>query len=138
MRVVTAQSHLLLSCTGALQGPPMKLLWFKGAVGGRLFTAISHGRIGNVVKNESQPQAGERWCSRHSCPAASNSLQSCHRDANCKGLAETDNTHAKKKMVQRKRERKTKQNKLSEQQFLPSSTVQSALVFLVLADRSGT
>lgn len=58
MRAVAARSHLLLRCTGALQGPPMKLLWFKGAVGGRLFTAISHGRIGDVVKNGSQPRAG--------------------------------------------------------------------------------
>lgn len=55
----------------------MKLLWFKGAVGGRLFTAISHGRIGDVVKNESQPRVGEHWCSRHSGTAASNSLQLC-------------------------------------------------------------
>lgn len=41
---------LLLRCTGALQGSPRNLLGFKGAVGGSLFTAISHGRIGDVVQ----------------------------------------------------------------------------------------
>ena len=41
--------HLLLRCTGVLQGSPRNRLWFKGAVGGRLFTAIAHGRIGDVV-----------------------------------------------------------------------------------------
>lgn len=33
-----------------LQGSPRNLLGFKGAVGGSLFTAISHGRIGDVVQ----------------------------------------------------------------------------------------
>lgn len=42
--------YLLLRCTGALQGSPRNLLGFKGAVGGSLFTAISHGRIGDVVQ----------------------------------------------------------------------------------------
>lgn len=43
------ETHLLLRCTGVLQGSPWNLLWFKGAIGGRLLTAISHGRIGDVV-----------------------------------------------------------------------------------------
>lgn len=42
--------YLLLRCAGALQGSPRNLLGFKGAVGGSLFTAISHGRIGDVVQ----------------------------------------------------------------------------------------
>lgn len=42
--------YLLLRCTGAWQGSPRNLLGFKGAVGGSLFTAISHGRIGDVVQ----------------------------------------------------------------------------------------
>lgn len=33
-----------------MQGSPRNLLGFKGAVGGSLFTAISHGRIGDVVQ----------------------------------------------------------------------------------------
>ncbi len=42
--------YLLLRCTGELQGSPRNLLGFNGAVGGSLFTAISHGRIGDVVQ----------------------------------------------------------------------------------------
>lgn len=34
--------------SGLLQGPPEKRRWAKGAEGGRLFTASSHGRIGDV------------------------------------------------------------------------------------------
>lgn len=33
-----------------MQGSPRNLLGFNGAVGGSLFTAISHGRIGDVVQ----------------------------------------------------------------------------------------
>lgn len=47
--------YLLLRCTGALQGSPRNLLGFKGAVGGSLFTAISHGRIGDVVQTSHTP-----------------------------------------------------------------------------------
>lgn len=47
---VRLEFYLLLRCTGALQGSPRNLLGFKGAVGGSLFTAISHGRIGDVVQ----------------------------------------------------------------------------------------
>lgn len=47
---VRSEFYLLLRCTGALQGSPRNLLGFKGAVGGSLFTAISHGRIGDVVQ----------------------------------------------------------------------------------------
>lgn len=36
--------------SGLLQGPPEKRRWAKGAEGGRLFTASSHGRIGDVGK----------------------------------------------------------------------------------------
>lgn len=42
--------YLLLRCTGALQGSLRNLLGFNGAVGGSLVTAISHGRIGDVVQ----------------------------------------------------------------------------------------
>ena len=45
-----------------LQGSPKNLLGFKGAVGGSLFTAISHGRIGDVVQTsharERKPYTG--------------------------------------------------------------------------------
>ena len=51
--------YLLLRCTGALQGSPRNLLGFKGAVGGSLFTAISHGRIGDVVQNESRKETAQ-------------------------------------------------------------------------------
>lgn len=34
--------------SGLLQGPPENRRWLKGAEGGRLFTASSHGRIGDV------------------------------------------------------------------------------------------
>jgi len=47
--------YLLLRCTGALHGSPRNLLGFKGAVGGSLFTAISHGRIGDVVQTSHTP-----------------------------------------------------------------------------------
>lgn len=47
--------YLLLRCTGVLQGSPRNLLGFKGAVGGSLFTAISHGRIGDVVQTSHAP-----------------------------------------------------------------------------------
>lgn len=36
--------------SGLLQGPPEKRRWLKGVEGGRLFTASSHGRIGDVRK----------------------------------------------------------------------------------------
>lgn len=42
--------YLLLNCTGTWQGSPRNLLGFRGAVGDSLFTAISHGRIGDVVQ----------------------------------------------------------------------------------------
>lgn len=48
-RTDKASVYLLLRCTAVLQGSPRNLLGFKGAVGGSLFTAISHGRIGDVV-----------------------------------------------------------------------------------------
>ena len=41
-----------------LQGSPRNLLWFKGAVGGRLVTAISHGRIGDVVGTDEKESRG--------------------------------------------------------------------------------
>ena len=54
--------YLLLRCTGALQGSPRNLLGFKGAVGGSLFTAISHGRIGDVVQtSHTQGKETVQW-----------------------------------------------------------------------------
>lgn len=40
--------YLRRRLSGLLQGPPEKRCWLKGAEGGRLFTASSHGRIGDV------------------------------------------------------------------------------------------
>lgn len=60
---------LLLRCTVALQGSPRNLLGFKGAVGGSLFTAISHGRIGDVVQTSHALGEGTvQW--RHSYVAS--------------------------------------------------------------------
>lgn len=46
---------LLLRCAGVLQGSPRNLRGFKGAVGGSLFTATSHGRIGDVEQTSHAP-----------------------------------------------------------------------------------
>lgn len=43
-----AAPYLRRRWSGLLQGPPEKRRWLKGAEGGRLFTASSHGRIGDV------------------------------------------------------------------------------------------
>lgn len=42
------QPYLRRRWSGLLQGPPEKRRWANGAEGGRLFTASSHGRIGDV------------------------------------------------------------------------------------------
>lgn len=44
----TLHPYLRRRWSGLLQGPPEKRRWAKGAEGGRLFTASSHGRIGDV------------------------------------------------------------------------------------------
>lgn len=45
-----------------MQGSPRNLLGFKGAVGGSLFTAISHGRIGDVVQtSHTQGKETVQW-----------------------------------------------------------------------------
>lgn len=69
-------THLLLRWTGVLQGSPRNLLWFKGAGGGRLFTAISHGRICDVVGTSHTQEEGDLQCWRHLCLAALDCLYS--------------------------------------------------------------
>lgn len=59
---ISVELYLLLRCTAVLQGSPRNLLGFKGAVGGSLFTAISHGRIGDVVQtSHTLGQETVRW-----------------------------------------------------------------------------
>lgn len=48
-----AAPYLRRRWSGLLQGPPEKRRWLKGAEGGRLFTASSHGRIGDVGRRMS-------------------------------------------------------------------------------------
>lgn len=64
--------HLLLRCRGVMQGSPMTLLWFKGAVDGHLLTATSHGRICDVVRTSHTCLGwGDQKCKRHLCLTAS-------------------------------------------------------------------
>lgn len=68
-RSILVEPYLLLRCTAVLQGSPRNLLGFKGAVGGSLFTAISHGRIGDVVQTSHTP--GKETVQRRHLDAAS-------------------------------------------------------------------
>lgn len=56
----TVGPYLRRRCSGLLQGPPENRRWEKGAEGGRLFTASSHGRIGDVGRRRGAPDLGLR------------------------------------------------------------------------------